>query len=286
MRHKFLDDGFVEDAQRLAELGSSEQHHGWITSINPEKAVVLSVEEWVTAMKLRLGCDFLGAPTVCGACGERILDRKCCHALCCAKAESTRGHYTVRDAMVAPFLAGDSSTSLETPGLIPSAPSLRPADILTGSAHPTWQSAVDVMIKAPATVGYGVDVTEVGKQEKLQRYGPYLDELEDEGIRYQPAVFSSYGRFHTDVVVMLKMAARRAALRQLEDSESKLYNKWAQDIIAAVWKRAAAMVNSCIAQTTKRELEEQAAREAVAISAEADDFQPEVAFDSAALQSS
>ena len=72
------------------------------------------------------------------------------------------------DALVIPFIAGDSSTSLETLGLIPSAHSLRPADILTGSANPASQSAVDVMIRAPAIVGYVVDVMEVGKQDKLQ----------------------------------------------------------------------------------------------------------------------
>ena len=116
--------------------------------------------------------------------------------------------------MVPPFLAGDAATATETPGLIPSAPSLRPADILAGAANPSWQSAVDVMVKAPATVGYGVDVTEVGKREKLKKYSAYLDELEAEGIQYQPAVFSAYGRFHPDVATMLKTAAHRAALRQ------------------------------------------------------------------------
>ena len=161
---------------------------------------------------------------------------------------------------------------LETPGLIPFAPTLRPADILTNAAHSAWQSAVDVMVKAPATVGYGVDVTEVGKQEELQHYGPHLQELEEEGIRYQPAVFSAYGRFHIDVKVMLKEAARRAALRECGESESALRSRWTQDAVAAVWKRAAAMVLSCLARTAQREAQEQITLQSEACDWEEDDL--------------
>jgi hypothetical protein len=81
----------------MTELASENQNHEWITSLDREKGVVLTPEEWTTAMKLRLGCEFLGAPVVCGLCGERILDKQCLHAMCCAKSESTKGHYAVRD---------------------------------------------------------------------------------------------------------------------------------------------------------------------------------------------
>ena len=47
---------------------------------------------------------------------------------------------------------------------------------------------MDVMIKAPATAGVEGDCTEVGKREKLENHGPYLQELETLGIRCMPAV--------------------------------------------------------------------------------------------------
>jgi hypothetical protein len=74
--------------------------------------------------------------------------------------------------------------------------------------------AVDVMVKSPATAGVEGDCTELGKREKLDRYGPYLDELERTGIRYAPAVFSAFGRRHPDVSKMLRQAALRAARRR------------------------------------------------------------------------
>jgi hypothetical protein len=112
------------------------------------------------------------------------------------------------------------------------------------------------MIKAPATVGYGVDVLEVGKREKLDPYSSFLEELEEQGIRYKPAVLSAFGRFHPDVKDMLKQAARRAAMRQEGTTERALYKRWSRDLVVLVWKRASAMVNKCLLHTAEQEINE------------------------------
>eukprot|EP00973_Karenia_brevis_P053068 7377701-Karenia_brevis.AAC.1 len=92
-------------------------------------------------MRIRLGCNFIATEQLCAACGEHMMDKQCYHAHCCAQGESTSGHYRVRDALAIPFSAGDSTKACEVEGLVPSQPSIRPADILTLAAHPRLATA-------------------------------------------------------------------------------------------------------------------------------------------------
>ena len=235
-----------EDLRRLADLRDPHQDHSWMRSLNPAVGAVVAADKWPTAMRIRLGCAFAPTERLCAACGERVLDRQGYRALCCARGESTKGHYRVRDALVAPFAAADATTACEVPGLVPSAPELRPADILTQAAHPSLTSAVDVMVKSPNATGAGLDCTEAGKREKLERYAAVLPELEAQGIRYAPAVFSAYGRRHPDVTHMLNQAARRVARRRGVAIAEVPVRGWARDLAVAVWSRAAAMVHRCL----------------------------------------
>ena len=246
------------DVQRLQDLKSPHQSHGWITQMNRYKGVVLPAGRWITAMRLRLGCAVLHEAKLCGVCGSFVMDEQGVHALCCAKSDSTRGHYAVRDVLAHAFAQGDAATECEVPGLIPSAPSLRPADILTRAGHERLMLAVDVMVKSPATAGVEGDCTELGKREKLDRYGPYLDELERTGIRYAPAVFSAFGRRHPDVSKMLRQAALRAARRRGGVAAEGLEARWGNDLAAVCWSRAASMVHKCIRRT--QEVDEETRR--------------------------
>ena len=104
----------------------------------------------------------------------------------------------------------------------------------------------DVMIKSPHAAGSGQDCVEVGKREKLNRYGPHLHELQRQNIAYMPAVFSAYGRRHPDVASILKEAAARVARRQGLSAGTGLRQKWARNLAVAVWTRMAAMVHRCL----------------------------------------
>ena len=84
--------------------------------------MVLPAERWITAMRLRLGCAIFHEAKLCGVCGSFVMDEQGVHALCCAKSDSTRGHYAVRDVLAHAFAQGDAATECEVPGLIPSAP--------------------------------------------------------------------------------------------------------------------------------------------------------------------
>eukprot|EP00973_Karenia_brevis_P020466 2810945-Karenia_brevis.AAC.1 len=92
------------------------------------------------ALQHRLGAHITGDAVACQMCGESM-SPSCGHALCCAKAESTRGHYGVVGAMVDGFKAADSSVSTEVRGLIRDS-SLRPADIFTRVALPGRDAAL------------------------------------------------------------------------------------------------------------------------------------------------
>jgi hypothetical protein len=179
----------------------------------------------------------------------------------------------VRDVLAAAFAAGDAATECEVQGLIPSAPTLRPADILTRAGHERFLAAVDVMVKAPATAGVEGDCTELGKREKLNNYGPYLDELEGLGIRYMPAVFSAYGRRHPDVTKMLKQAALRAARRRGGVPAEELQERWARDAAAVIWSRAASMVLRCVRRTQETDDEVRRREEEVVVEDEEEEGQ-------------
>ncbi|CAK0836790.1 unnamed protein product, partial [Prorocentrum cordatum] len=175
---RWLAEGRHEDLRRLADLRDPHQDHSWMRSLNPAVGAAVAQDKLPTAMRIRPGCSFAHAERLCAACGERVLDPQGYHALCCVRGESTRGYYCVRDAPAAPFAAADATTACEVPGLVPSAPELRPADVLTQAAHPRLTSAVDVLVKSPNATGAGFDCTEAGKREKLERYASVLPELE------------------------------------------------------------------------------------------------------------
>ncbi len=242
----FREQGHEEDALRLDDLRDPHQDHSWISSLNPEVDVVLPESDWLVAMRIRLGCPLLSGEHVCRSCGESILDSQCFHALCCSMAESTRGHNNVRNMMHAGFSVSDPGAALEVAGLVPSAPDLRPADILTVAAHETACVAVDVGIKAPHSLDAGLDCTETMKQDKIRKYEVHLPELERQGIYYKPATFSSFGRRHPDTTNMMTLAARRAArYRGLSDHRNML-NRWFRSVSAEVWRRAASMARACL----------------------------------------
>ena len=103
-----------EEARRLQEVSDPGCSHDWLWGLDPHKGPVLSHQEYVTAVRLRLGAAGPDEPVRCGNCGEAMLSTSASHALCCAKGPSTRGHYAVRDRVHA--FACSADPSAETAG--------------------------------------------------------------------------------------------------------------------------------------------------------------------------
>ena len=69
-------------------------------------------------------------------------------------------------------------------------------------------SAVDVGVSCPHARGAGQDCTETMRFEKMEKHGPYLEELWQIGVSYQLFMVSCYGRFHLDAKKIIQVASR------------------------------------------------------------------------------
>ena len=147
---------------------------------------------------------------LCGHCGKVSLDSAGGHATCCAIGESTRGHNAVRDAVFAFAEMADPAAEKEAEDLVPSDPRARPADVLTSAAIPGCVAALDIGVVAPAAFPDS-DATVRMYQRKMDERTLQLPELEAQGIRYRPMIWTCYGRPHADAISAMLRISKRAA---------------------------------------------------------------------------
>ena len=136
-----------------------ECNHEWLWQTAPGLGACFTPVEYVTAVRLRLGAAGPDEPAICGRCGGALLDASAAHALCCANG--VVGHNAVRDELHAAARPCDPSAEIEPLGLIPSHPTLRPADVLTSAALPGRLAALDVGVASPHAASAGDDCTEM-----------------------------------------------------------------------------------------------------------------------------
>ena len=191
---------------------------------------------------------------LCPRCGKAVLGSSCAHALNCARGECNKGHYKVVDAVLQLVNVADSSADTEERELIPDAPTLRPADIFSEAALPSCRAALDIGVTSPSSTGAGADCCEAMYQQKLDKYRPHFEALSAQGIRYKPLVFSSFGRLHPQAHADLEAVARTAARRRGLGDHKLLLRRAAGRIGVAIWRRAAAMVRSCLPQPSAEEI--------------------------------
>jgi hypothetical protein len=234
-----------DDVRRLNELRDPTVNHDWLWSTNPVHGPVVADRLFAPALRIRLGADFTIGRKKCDKCGH-LMTTKCGHALCCASAESTRGHYAVRDRVLPLCRLADPTSEVEASDLIPSAPALRPADIFTPSALPGSRAALDIGIASPEATGSGNDCCAAMFIRKRKHYERHLPELHAQGIRYVPIVLSSFGRMHPTSYETIQQIARTAAMRQGIRNPEVLLRRTMRHIAVAIWERAAKMVLSCL----------------------------------------
>jgi hypothetical protein len=247
LRETCVNEGREEDVLRLRDLQDTpNQDNTWWQALNPQEDRVLPHQEWVTAMRARLGAAVLPTDAICGSCGIRILDTQGYHALCCARAESTIGHNRIRDCLATMCAQADPATAIEVVGLCPQEPSLRPADVLTRSLHPTLTVAADIGVRAPHAARAGNDYLTTMRVTKIERYERHRDDLATQGIVYQPVIFSAYGRRDLNANSMINHAAVRAARQRGWSNSTGFLKWWKRQITAEIWRRTAKMIHSCV----------------------------------------
>ena len=81
--------------------------------------------------------------------------------------------------------------------------------------------------------------------EKREKYEAHRGDLAQQGIVYEPIIFSAYGRRHPRTTDMLKLAASKAARRRGWSKTGGLLKWWHRRLAAELWRRAARMVHAC-----------------------------------------
>lgn len=172
LRKHHEDTGNRDAILRLEGLSDKEVYHGWLWHLSKHHGPVLSSEEFLEVIRIRLGCAGPTEPLPCARCGEVLFDSAGSHAGCCAFAESTRGHYGVVKQLLPRVQQCDPSAETEVAGLIPGT-NLRPADILT-KAFGNRITTLDVGITSPHALYAGRDCTQAMVDRKLDHYGQDL----------------------------------------------------------------------------------------------------------------
>ena len=233
------------DSRRLHDLAHETASAEWLWALNPTQPDYVEADAYVAAVRLRLGASFASKPLPCRVCGG-TLDTHGVHATCCAPGESTRGHNGVRDAVFDLARLADHTAEKETLGLLDTAPGLRPADVLTSAVSPGYVSALDIGVAAVEARHAGCDCTETMRLRKRAAYARHLPSMEAEGIQYRPLVWSCWGREHPDTTAVLTALARQAARRRGLASHAGLLRSTRAQVGAALARRSAAMLRSCL----------------------------------------
>ena len=139
---------------------------------------------------------------------------------------------------------GDPNATAEVLELIPSNPALRLADVYTEAAFPGSRAALDVGVCSPDASGAGDDCCEAMWRRKRETYAEYLEELAAQGIRYEPMVFSCFGRIHHNCAVTLERLAQQAARRQGVASHRGILRRTLKSLGVALVRRAVAMAKA------------------------------------------
>ena len=210
----------------------------------------MSENDFLLSLGSRLGASIAPADAVCRLCGE-LFDRSAGHALCCAQAESTRGHYAVVSALVAGLAPVDPGVCTEVPGLVPTAE--RPADILTSAGVPGTQTAMDITVAAPDAKAAGLDACATAFRRKMTKYASHFPALRRLGIVFWPMVWSAEGRAHPAATRLLDNAVRLYGNRHGREAASTMRVRWRHEIGIALQRRKAAMLRAVLPRAPARQ---------------------------------
>jgi len=241
------------DLHRLSDLSDKEASHDWLWAVDPHKGKPLEADDYVEAVRLRLGCGGPEEAGVCGNCGAAAISCNGEHGLLCARGESTKGHNRVRDELHSMAKSFDAGAETEPEGLIPSHPRLRPADLLTGAFHNGRLAAVDVGVICPSAAGAGLDCVATMEHRKRERLAPFEAELHAGGSEYHPFAISCWGRLHPAAEQMLQHLAKRMARRDGSSSHRSILIRLRARITTEIMRRAARMVLVCLPQIASGE---------------------------------
>ena len=202
------------DVRRFRELRNvADQNRSWLWAIKNRVEPCLASHDCALTVRAMLRCSSPDWSSSLWWMWRHVLDLRGKHALCCMGSATTTGHNQVRDTIAMGLAMADAGTVTEPLGLVPSAPCLRPADILTRASTVDGFLACDVGMASLEASGAGLDCVESMRVRKLEHCGErVLTELEEQNVRYTPLILSCYGRRSTVPTSLLRAAASRSFL--------------------------------------------------------------------------
>ena len=238
---------------RLEDLRHETTDHTWLWNICEQTNTgIHDQEEYVEAVRVRLGCGGLPDPSTCRCCGVAPLDSNGAHASICAIGEATRGHNAIKEIIFDTAHHADPQAELEAKNIVPSRPGDRPADVLTAASG--CLAALDVGVTSPASA-WGADAAEKMWERKRGERAGIERELLDQGITYMPVVFTCFGRMHPEAVRILNSIGARAARRRgwaVAAVRRQLHSR----IGAALARRAARMSLAACSSASSSEIKD------------------------------
>ena len=231
------------DRRRIDDLRDRTVSHDWLWSLAPSSRRTVESDAYVDAVRLRLGaCE---GPSACKCCGRRVQVNGR-HAHNCASGPATVGHSDARDRLLELARLGDPRAEKEAKNLIPAAPALRPADVLTSAAGDRLM-ALDVGIASPDSLRAirSGDAVESMRTRKLDVYRAHLGSMDAAGITYQPMPWSCWGREHPETSVELERLSKRAARRRGHASWRTVLSVFRADLGAILARRSSSMWRVC-----------------------------------------
>jgi hypothetical protein len=243
----------AERLVRLQDLADRSTSHDWIWAINPAHGPILSPNEYITAVRLRLGlpvATYLG-DRPCAECGEPFAAAHIgLHALLCAKGRRILRHNRLRDHLHTLARASDPASRLEA-ALVdsPDVENRRPADLFL-SASPFGSGAsgpvaVDVGIVAPhnrAALACSSDPLDGYAKRKDRKSSADCAVV---GWSFYPFLVSSYGRAHPGAMKLVARLCDNAAREFVVEPAKRLQQNWWRNATTILMAGAASMVERC-----------------------------------------
>ncbi len=249
-----LSDADLERLLRLQDLADRSTCHDWIWATNLAHGRVLSPNEYISAVRVRLGIpvsNFVGTRQ-CAECSADVSAASLGpHALLCGRGVRIVGHNHLRDHLLTLARASDPAARLEVAlaNSVPNPDNRRPADILL-SASPlgggaAGRCAVDVGITAPhndCARRSDLEPTEEHFKRKIAASKALCDSA---GWQFLPFIVSAYGRPHPDAKHLVHKLAVRAAREYVVEPAPRLEATWWRNASTILMARVAAMVERC-----------------------------------------
>ena len=248
LSNKLSREGSDREVARLASVSLPDSHAGdWLTATpSPGLNLLLKPQEFVTALRYRLGHPIYARSGPCPACGQQS-DNLGDHSLNCAwHGERIARHNWLRDELYNTAVAASLGPTREGRALLPGSGG-KPADVYI----PHWtggkDAALDVTVVNPlqaalvrgaaTTPGHALTIAHNCKMDKSWEL------CSREGINFLPIAVESLGAWHKSAITEVKKIASAKA-RQHGEEESVEIGRLFQKLSVALMRGNCALLNN------------------------------------------